>query len=481
MKLYNSLTKKVDEIYTLKKGSVSIYSCGPTVYDSVHIGNLTSFIYADTLSRILRETGYKINHVMNITDVDDKTIKALECDHGGCNNAETLEELRVLTEDKTNSFFHDAQILNIDIASNYTITKATEFMNHMISLISELENSGIAYPADDGIYFSIQKYKESGNIYGQLVEITQESTGAARIDNDEYDKDNIHDFVLWKARTENEPYWIYLNKNTGTKMEGRPGWHIECSAMSASSLGLPFDIHTGGIDLKFPHHENEIAQSTALSGSKMANYFIHNEHLLVDGTKMSKSKGNFYSLGDVIQRFDPLSFRLSTLKSKYRKQGNFTWDLLQESESNLLQLQNIASLVFQSVKTDRTDFEQDYKNLKNDILDLLKDDMNTPAVISKILENSWADTGLDIEEVDYFRDYTGFLDRVLGLDLAKVADINDEQKTLISQRNQAKKEGDYAKADQLRDKLLEQNIIIGDRKYGSVWTRASWQDKSALS
>jgi cysteinyl-tRNA synthetase len=291
MKLYNTLTKKVADFKPLKAGHVSIYSCGPTVYDHIHIGNLSSFIYVDTLRRVLENQNYTVKQVMNFTDIDDKTIKrSLE----KYPDLDAMTALNKLTSYYTKLFLSDIQSIGNDIGA-VNFIKATASIKDMQNLISYLHAKGFAYVTEDGVYFSIKAYVQSGKNYGQLTTISVASTSKARIDNDEYDKESAHDFALWKVQRDGEPAWPF--SLDGKDLTGRPGWHIECSAMSQKALGIPFDIHTGGIDLIFPHHENEIAQSTAGHDfNELANIFFHNEHLLVDSKKMSKSLKNFFTL-----------------------------------------------------------------------------------------------------------------------------------------------------------------------------------------
>jgi len=287
MKLFNTLSKQIEESTPLDKNTYRIYSCGPTVYDKVHIGNSSSFIVADLLRRVLKAGGASVIHVMNYTDVDDKTI-ARSSDMYPEESPETA--LKLLTDEYKRSFLKDMQAVGNDI-NDIKFVSAVENIADMRNLITTLYKDGFAYIADDGVYFSIDKYRESGKKYGQLLELSELNTSQSRISNDEYDKESVHDFALWKTRKGDEPAWEF--DLDGSNLLGRPGWHIECSVMSTKNLGQPFDIHTGGVDLIFPHHENEIAQSTAGQDNLYAKFFVHNEHLLVDGKKMSKSLNNF--------------------------------------------------------------------------------------------------------------------------------------------------------------------------------------------
>ena len=289
MELYNSLSKKVEKLKPTND-TVSIYSCGPTVYNRAHIGNLSAYIVADVLRRTVKATYGSVKHVMNYTDVDDKTIKASKNKYP---NEEPAVALEMLTDHYIEVFLKDMELVGNSV-SDIDFIRATDpkTIGGMKALIRKLYEEGFAYVAEDGIYFSIKDYKEAGNKYGQLVDLSNCTLSKERIENDEYDKKDIHDFALWKKKKEGEPAWEFILD--GKDITGRPGWHIECSVMSEMNLGVPFDIHTGGIDLKFPHHENEIAQSTAFRSNKTyARFFVHNEHILIDGKKMSKSLNNF--------------------------------------------------------------------------------------------------------------------------------------------------------------------------------------------
>lgn len=439
MELFNSLTKKVEPFTPLKEGEVRIYSCGPTVYERAHIGNLLSFIYADTLHRALVADGYKVKHVMNITDVDDKTIAKSRQEYP---ELEPMEALKKLTAKYEKLFMDDLRAVGVD-AEDYVFVRATDNIPAMQALIKELLAASVAYVADDGVYFSIKSYKAKGKTYGQLVDVSPDSTKESRIDNDDYDKDNAHDFALWKLQKEGEPAWDF--EVDGQNLKGRPGWHIECSAMSAGELGQPFDIHTGGVDLKFPHHENEIAQSTAANGDLLAKLFFHNEHMLVDGQKMAKSLNNFYTLEDVSAKgYDPLAFRLLVLQSHYRNQAHFSWENLEAAQNRLRKLvMNAAG------KTPKKDKD-------TTVLDALKRDLDTPTLLAGI-EGAAGDLAT--------------LDDVLSLGLADQKDLTEDQNQQIQAREAARKTGDWQKADDIREQLESQGIGINDTDSGPVWYR----------
>lgn len=340
MKLHNTLTRKTEELKPLDGKTIRIYSCGPTVYDHAHIGNLSAYIFADTLRRTTELTGYDVKQVMNYTDIDDKTIRR---SHERYPDDDRREALRKLTEHYIKVFLEDMELVG-NQTRPITFMRATDNIDGMKALITKLHQGGFAYIADDGVYFSIEAYRKSGKTYGQLLELTTQNTSAARISNDEYDKDSVHDFALWKKQKDDEPAWEFTLD--GQDMTGRPGWHIECSVMSRKGLGQPFDIHTGGVDLIFPHHENEIAQSTAGEDDPvMAQFFAHNDHILVDGKKMAKSAGNFHTLQDITDKgYDPLAFRLLVLQAHYRSQVNFTWESLDAAQNRLKALRAMADL-----------------------------------------------------------------------------------------------------------------------------------------
>ena len=463
MKLHNTLSKKTETFQPQNPGQVTIYSCGPTVYDHVHIGNLSSFIAADTLRRSLQLSGNNVKHVMNITDIDDKTVARSRERYADLNPEEAL---RKLTQKYEKVFMNDMKAIGNDISS-LSFVKATGSIEEMKELIRVLLKQKFAYIADDGIYFSISAYTASGKKYGQLTDITASSTAQARIDNDEYDKESAHDFALWKKQKTGEPAWDF--EIDGQNIKGRPGWHIECSAMSAKELGQPFDIHTGGIDLKFPHHENEIAQSTAAKeDSVYARFFIHNEHILVDGKKMAKSAGNFYTLQELIDKgFDPLAFRLLVLQSHYRNQAAFSWKNLEAAQSRLQTFRQAADMAWQPQSEKNTAYDQ------SEIKKALENDLATPQALSlangildEVIEN-----GVSKNKVSDFIEFLSFLDKAFGLNLASTKDISPEQKNLIASREEARKNKDWPKSDELRDKLKEQGISLNDTERGAVWWR----------
>jgi cysteinyl-tRNA synthetase len=468
MKLYNSLAREIKDFEPLQSGEISIYSCGPTVYERAHIGNLASFIYADTLKRALALAfpEAKIKHVMNLTDVDDKTIKRSQEEYP---DLEPTEALQKLTRHYEDLFMKDLVAIGINTAQ-ITFVRATDYILQMQELIKKLVAAGIGYVTDDGVYFSIAKYKAAGKKYGQLVDITAESTGAARVNNDEYDKDNVHDFALWKKQKPGEPAWDFeIDRH---ELKGRPGWHIECSAMSVRELGQPFDIHIGGVDLKFPHHENEIAQSTAIGDEALlARFFFHSEHMLVDGQKMSKSLNNFYTLEDIKNKgFDPLAFRLLVLQAHYRSQAHFSWENLEAAQSRLKRFINLATMRYQSKEPQVSSGNYDAGLLIK--IPGLEDDIKTPEALVEIEKyiDRREKNGLE-DDAQLIESLIKYLDTLFGLDLMGRLDIPDGQKQLITEREKAREAKGFAKSDELRAELEKQGIGLNDTPHGPIWFR----------
>ncbi|HUS26585.1 MAG TPA: cysteine--tRNA ligase [Nevskiaceae bacterium] len=468
MKLHNTLTRNVENITPLRDNIARIYSCGPTVYDHAHIGNLSAYIFADTLRRSLQLAGYTTKHVMNYTDVDDKTIRR---SHEQYPHDEPMQALRKLTDHYIQLFNNDMDRLGNDIAA-VTFVRATDHIGSMKELTRRLYERGFAYLADDGVYFSIEAYQKSGKTYGQLLELTPQNTSEARIKNDEYDKDNIHDFALWKKQKSGEPAWDF--ELDGQDMTGRPGWHIECSAMSRDELDQPFDIHTGGVDLIFPHHENEIAQSTALTIPTMAQSFVHNEHILVDGKKMAKSAQNFYTLQDIIDKgFDPIAFRLLVLQAHYRSQAHFSWDNLEAAQNRLQKYRAFADLLWELPDTGKSSDPNLLNDAKNDIISALQNDIDTPHALARLsdTEGQWLRV-LSSESKETFKPFLEFIDQALGLNLSHTKDITDTQYELIHRREQARRAKDWKQSDDLRNQLKEQGIgVRDDTPGGDVWYR----------
>jgi len=444
MKLYNTLSRSVQEFQPVDRERVTIYTCGPTVYNYVHVGNLRTFLFEDFLRRTLKYLGYNVFQIMNITDIDDKTINA------GNGKMNKFKELTKKFED---IFWQDLSKLNIEKPES--TPRATEHIKQIVAFVSGLLSKGYAYKGDDGsIYFAIDKFKE----YGKLSRLDKSGIkSGARVSQDSYTKDNPADFVLWKAWDENdgEIYWdpsTWLE--TGTELgKGRPGWHIECSAMSGDKVEGTIDIHAGAVDLIFPHHENEIAQSEAISGRKFVNFWLHAEHLLVDGKKMSKSLNNFYTLKDIEEKgYSALDFRYLSLTAHWRDKLNFSWDSLEGAKNTLSRAKKIISGINEVGKVD----EEYSKKFKSAV----ENDLNMPealAVFWKMLRDD------NVSEGDKRQTALNF-DLVLGLNLAKEdeIDISDEVKKIVSEREVARTEKNFDLADKLREQIEKLGYSVED-------------------
>lgn len=467
MKLLNTRTKRIDDLKPLDDSNiVRIYSCGPTVYNHAHIGNLSAYIFADMLRRTVQLAGYDTKHVMNFTDVDDKTIRDSAMNYP---DLDPMQALTKLTRHYEHIFLDEMQEIGNDTKS-LTFVRATESIDGMKTLIADLARQGIAYVADDGVYFSINKYRENRN-YGQLSHIELADDTRPRINNDEYDKDSAQDFALWKTQKSGEPAWPFQIGDVD--LTGRPGWHIECSVMSVGELGQPFDIHTGGIDLIFPHHENEIAQSTAGDQPELyANFFVHNEHLLVDGVKMAKSKQNFYTLIDIKEHgFDPLDFRMLILQSHYGSASSFSWDNLTAAQNRRRNWRNKAELRWQIVDSNDDGQVEIVNNLLDQAKIALLDNLDTPNALRYIDE---AFDQLSYDNLSHFAldNLIRFIDDNLGLQIKDTTpDISDEQKSQIDDRFAAKSERNFELSDQIRDALSSQNIQLNDLGDRTIWNR----------
>lgn len=477
LQLFNTLTKTTDAFIPLTEGVATIYSCGPTVYDHAHIGNLSAFIVADTLRRVVAANDLSVTHVMNFTDIDDKTIKR---SHEEFPDLTPLEALRASTRHYSDIFLDDMRAIGNDVTAITFIRAADDAtIDGMRQRITELHEKGYAYIADDGVYFSIEAYQKSGKKYGQLVEITADNTSASRIQNDEYDKESIHDFALWKTEKPGEPAWDFALD--GHNLRGRPGWHIECSVMSRKGLGQPFDIHTGGIDLAFPHHENEIAQSTAGEDNPVyATHFVHNEHILVDGRKMSKSLGNFFTLKDLSEKgVDPLAFRLLVLQSNYRNPTNFSFDNVTSATNRLRNWRNIAALrhqIHDTIKDVKSTDSGIHSPLATSraIIQALSDDLNTPEAL-KIIDEAFDALPLNNIDTIHRSALVGLLetiDQTLGLQLLDTTpDISDEAKRLIIERERARDAKNWELSDELRSALQEgYGVAVKDTPHGTIWS-----------
>lgn len=460
LKFFNSFGNKLEEFKPIKEGFVGLYTCGPTVYNFAHIGNLKCYTWEDLLKRYLLFKGYKVKQVMNYTDVDDKTIK------GSINEHLALSEYTTKYEA---AFREDIAKLNILPADVYCA--ATEHIPEMVALIQNLLNKGVAYKGEDEcIYFSIKKFPNYGKLAG--IDPSQLKSGA-RIKQDEYDKEGVGDFALWKAWDENDGP-IFWETPLG---KGRPGWHIECSAMSVKYLGEHFDIHTGGIDNKFPHHENEIAQSEAASKKKFVNYWLHTAHLMVDGQKMSKSLGNFYTLRELLDKgLNAKAIRYVFINNNYRQQLNFTFESVNDSQKTIDGLQNFIERL-RAVKESKTIDGVDLlaKKALDDFENAMDNDLNVPNAMMFVFDFvKKVNKMIDDKEIGIIGaknaiDFLKKIDSVIGiLDFSeRFFELTIEQNNLVKERVEAKKNKDWKKADELRDKLKSMGIILIDNKDGS--------------
>jgi cysteinyl-tRNA synthetase len=505
LRFYNTLTAQVEDFHTLAPNQVRMYTCGPTVYDYAHIGNFRTFVFQDILRRYLEYKGYEVRQVMNLTDVDDKTIRDAR---------EAGLELRDFTAKYIQAFEVDRKLLNFETPE--FMVRATDHIADMIQLIQTLTEKGYTYQTEGSTYFRVEKFKD----YGKLSKIDLSGIRAgARVDADEYDKANPRDFVLWKAAKEGEPRW---DSPFGP---GRPGWHIECSVMAMKYLGESFDIHSAGVDLVFPHHENEIAQSEASTGKPFAHTWLHAEHLIVNGAKMSKSLGNFFTLRDLIAKgYKPTAIRYLLAEVPYRKPLNFTFDGLHQAQKSLERLRNFHfRLTMEKFpEGENRPLQARAEVARRAFEDALDDNLNTAEALAAVFDLvTEGNTAMDHGE---FRDadrpaYLDVLerwDRVFGVlednDHAKlvqfgfikpretdvvavetpdggagresseaadgrqpavlVETLSDEEiERQIAARNAARRRGDFAESDRVREELAKAGVILEDTKAGTRWKR----------
>jgi cysteinyl-tRNA synthetase len=475
IQVHNTLSGKVETFVPLKAGEVRMYTCGPTVYDFAHIGNFRTFVFQDILRRFLKLRGFKLTHVMNLTDVDDRII---------ANAAAAGIGIREYTEKFVAAFFADCRTLGVESPEHWI--RATDNIDVMVALIQRLQKNTYTYDSEGSIYYRIAKFKDYGKL--SKIDLTGIKAGA-RVDNDRYEKESARDFALWKAPKAGEHFW---ETAIGP---GRPGWHIECSAMAMKYLGETIDIHTGGIDLAFPHHENEIAQSEAATGKKFVRYWLHAEHLLVEGEKMSKSLGNFYRLRDLFEKgHKPSALRFALASVPYRRQLNFTFDGLQQATSSVERLRNFAARLknekFPSGK--QTSMAERISKAADDFDAGLSDDLNTAQALAAVFDfvreaNIAMDKGEFRQgEVKAALELLATFDKVFAVlednDAEKLKALgygggdsgpgDAEIEKLVAEREAARKRRDFATADRIRKELAERGIILEDTKDGSVrWKR----------
>lgn len=461
LKLFNVLSRRKEIFKPLRRDQVGLYTCGPTVYNFAHIGNLRTYIFEDVLRRTLEYVGYKVQHVMNITDIDDKIIRDAK---------KSGKSIFEFVKPYEKAFFNDIKKLNIKPAWKYP--RATKHIREMVIIIQNLLKKGLAYKAGESVYFDISKFKKYGRlsrIYRHLHHRSGKDNPSfvfSRIDVDEYSKDNVQDFVLWKGKKSGEPSW---RTPFG---QGRPGWHIECSAMSMKYLGPTFDIHAGGVDLIFPHHENEIAQSEGATDKTFARFFVEGEHLLVNGKKMSKSLGNIFTLRDIEKhQINPLAFRYLVLSAHYRSKLNFTWKSLEAAQNSLKRLYETVTLL----KEDRTsvrDFTSAaprYFDYRRRFVEAIANDLDTPkaltivwSIIHDYHRNPSRHNSKEVLRLLY--DF----DKVFGLGLKDVKSAKTPKRILklVKKREEYRKKKLWQEADEIRRKIQSYGYSLEDTPVG---------------
>jgi len=463
IRFYNTLSRKVEEFKPLKDGEVGIYFCGPTVYDYAHIGNFRAYVFGDLLKRFLKLSGYDVTHVMNITDVEDRIIE------GAIRDETSIVEY---TKKYKEAFFEDFSTLRIQPPD--VRPKATEHIEEMLDLIQRLEEKDLTYERDGSVYYRIKNFRNYGEFAGidrsQLIE-------GKRIESDRYEKDNVHDFALWKAKKQDdEPCW---ESRYGC---GRPGWHIECSAMSMKYLGETFDIHCGGIDLIFPHHQNEIAQSEGATGKNFVNYWLHCAHLLSEGQKMSKSLGNFYTLRDLLDKgLDPVAIRYLLISSHYRSPLNFTFEGVEQAAAAIERLRDFKR------RLERVEISDGNESKSKEIIakadkefgDTLSDDLNISGALGVVFTfvreiNSMLDCG-DLTENGRDKALELLLkwDQILDV-LEEIEPVELDAgfiEDMIKKREEARKEKDWNTADSIRNDLSSKGIVLEDTPQGTFWKK----------
>lgn len=461
LKFINTQSRRKEDFTPLEEGHVRMYNCGPTIYDFAHIGNYRAYMFEDLLRRFLQYRGYRVTQVMNLTDIDDKIIRAVN---------EKNIALKEYTNQFKQAFFDDLDALGIERAEHYP--EATEHIDEMVALVQKLIEKGHAYKADGSYYFKISSFPN----YGSLSHMKLEDLKAgARVSADEYEKDTVSDFALWKGWEEADGP-VFWETPIG---KGRPGWHIECSAMSMKYLGETFDIHTGGVDNIFPHHENEIAQSECATGKPFSKYWLHCEHLIVEGRKMSKSLGNSYTLRDIVAKgYSPVAVRYLLLATHYRQQLNLTFDGLDAAKAAVERLIDFKrNLQAVDGATDNPDFAETLQQAYDGFQNCLDDDLNMSGALGEVFNFvketnrlmaagalSTADATKAIAALEKF-------DTVIGVLPQEEAALDADIQALIDERIVARKSKDFARADQIRDQLQGMGIVLEDTPKGTTWKR----------
>lgn len=452
---HNTITRRKEEFVPLFEGEARMYTCGPTVYDYAHIGNFRTYIFEDILRRYLKYRGYRVTQVMNLTDVDDKTIR---------DSRKKGIPLAEHTQKYIEAFFEDIDALRIERAEHYP--RATEHVKEMIDIVSGLLKKRYAYKGEDGsVYFRIEKFDD----YGKLAHIAPDLLQPGKtVRTDEYDKECVGDFALWKAWDEDDGD-VFWESPLG---RGRPGWHIECSAMSMKYLGETFDIHTGGVDNIFPHHENEIAQSEAYTGKKFVRYWLHAAHLIVEGQKMSKSLGNFYTLRDLLDRgYTGRQIRYLLMSSHYRQQLNFTFEGLESARSGLQRIDDFLGRLDEVDSPAEGEVQEEIERTRRAFTTAMDDDLNVSAAMGSLFDLiRWANRRMDERAVGQagaseLRSFLEEIDAVLGI-LPEKAVVEPEILRMAEEREEARKEKNWKLADEIRQKVRDRGYILEDTPKG---------------
>ncbi len=470
LKIYNTLTRKKEEFVPLKEGEVGMYICGPTVYNFIHIGNARPFIIFEVVRRYLKFKGYKVKYIQNLTDIEDKMI----------NNARKLNiTVSELAEKFIKEYFIDTDSLNIGRADVHP--RATEHIKEIIELVKGLEEKGYAYTIDGDVFFDVSKFEAYGKLSGQNIE---ELKSGARVEIDERKREAI-DFALWKKAKEGEPSW------ESPWGKGRPGWHIECSAMSMKYLGKTFDIHAGGSDLIFPHHENEIAQSEAYTNQPFVKYWMHNGYLCLNNQKMSKSLGNIMKVREIRKKYEGEVIRYFILSAHYRSPLNFSEEQLQQAQSSLQRLNNIVFNIKHLLKQGKFKESKDKddelileksKESEQQFIEAMNDDFNTPVALSRLfgfarevniyLNSPGLKNKLVLEKIyEFYQDFAG---QILGIlkEVGSEESFEQEIKNLIKEREETRKAKNWKKSDQIRDELRNKGVILEDTPEGVRWKKS---------
>jgi len=460
--VFNTLSRSKEKFIPIESGQAKMYTCGPTVYDYSHIGNMRAFIFEDLVKRWLKYRGYKVTHVMNLTDVDDRTIKAAR--------AQGIP-IKQHTERYIQAFFDDITTLGIEKADFYP--KATDHIPEMVALIKKLIEKEYAYRSEDGsIYFNISKFKD----YGKLARIqVSELKAGARVKVDDYEKEQASDFVLWKAWNVDDGD-VFWNTEIG---KGRPGWHIECSAMSMKYLGETFDIHCGGVDNLFPHHENEIAQSEAATGKKFVHYWLHNEHLLVEGKKMAKRLGNYFTVRDLTAKgYDPRAIRYLMISTHYRQQLNFTFDGLEAAKKALDRLTNFVQRLREvKVEISEGKVQELVEKMQVAFENAMDDDLNISVALASLFDlvrdvNNLLDNNqVKRSEAQNILALIKQFDQALGVigEVKREEKLSKQAEELVRRREEARKSKDWKTADEIREQLKAMGVVVEDTEQGVKW------------